>query len=178
MDAANLQRIYDDSGRPGARSFRTAARRQGADITQREAQQFVAQQSTSQVLQQRLPSDGRVSAAREDSRWQLDLLDFSKRKKQPGGHKYVLTAIDVFSRFVWVEKLTDKTDAQVLAAYRRIIGRNNNVHPKEVSTDLGREFGRDAADNHVGCHRWLAHLSLSYSCRDRGSARAARPKDS
>ena len=141
MDAANLQRIYDESGRPGARSFRTAARRQGANITTQEAQQFVARQSTSQVLQARLPSDGKVTAAREDSRWQLDLLDFSKRRRQPGGHKYALTAIDVFSRFVWVEKLTDKTDAQVLAAYRRIIGRNNNVHPKEVSVDLGTEFG-------------------------------------
>jgi len=136
-----LQRIYEEAGRPGARALRTRARREGTNVTTREAQDFVAQQSNSQVLQARLPSDGKVTAAREDSRWQLDLLDFSKRRRQPGGHKYVLTAIDVFSRFVWTEKLTDKTDAQTLGAYRRIIGRNNNTHPKEVSTDLGREFG-------------------------------------
>ena len=36
--------------------------------------------------------------------------------------------------------MTEKTDAQVLTAYRKIVGRNN-THPKEVSTDLGREFG-------------------------------------
>ena len=89
MDTARLQQIYEESGRPGARAFRTAARRAGANITTQEAQQFVAQQSTAQVLQGRLPSDGVVTASREDSRWQLDLLDFSKRKKQPGGHKYV-----------------------------------------------------------------------------------------
>ena len=93
MDTARLQTIYDESGRPGARAFRTAARRAGVAITTQEAQQFKAQQSTAQVLQGRLPSDGRVTASREDMRWQLDLLDFSKRKKQPGGHKYVLTAV-------------------------------------------------------------------------------------
>ena len=146
MDAANLQRIYNESGRPGARTFRTEARRKGVQITQREAQQFVAQQSTSQVLQARLPSDGRVTSAREDSRWQLDLLDFSGRKKQPGGYVFVLTAIDLYSRYVWAEKLipngTDqkKTAAQTLTAYRKIIARNRNEHPKEVSTDLGKEF--------------------------------------
>ena len=98
-------------------------------------------QSNAQVLQSRLPSDGKVTASREDVRWQADLLDYSKKKKQPGGFKYVLTVIDVFSRYVWTEKLTAKKDAKVLEAYRKIIGRNNNNHPKEVSTDLGKEFG-------------------------------------
>ena len=136
-----LQTIYEESGRPGARAFRTAARKKGENITTQEAQHFVAQQGTAQVLQGRLPSDGKVTASREDIRWQLDLMDFSKRTKQPGGHKYVLTALDVFSRFLYQVKITEKTDAQVLAAYRKIIGQNHNVHPKEVSTDLGKEFG-------------------------------------
>ena len=137
----DLQRIYDEAGRPGARVLRTAARRQGTNITTREAQDFVRQQSSAQVLSARLPSDGKVTASREDSRMQLDLLDFSKRRTQPGGHKYVLTAIDIFSRYLWAEKLTDRTDAQVLTAYRKIISRNNNIHPLEASFDLGREFG-------------------------------------
>ena len=102
MEAA-LQRIYEEAGRPGARALRTRARREGTNVTTREAQDFVAQQSNSQVLRARLPSDGKVTAAREDSRWQLDLLDFSKRRRQPGGHKYVLSAIDIYSRFVWTE---------------------------------------------------------------------------
>ena len=69
MDTARLQTIYDESGRPGARAFRTAARKGGQNITTQEAQQFVAQQGTAQVLQGRLPSDGVVTANREDSRW-------------------------------------------------------------------------------------------------------------
>ena len=141
MATARLQTIYEESGRPGARAFRTAARRGGENITQAEAQQFVSGQSNAQVLQGRLPSDGKVTASREDVRWQADLLDYSKKKKQPGGFKYVLTVIDVFTRYVWTERITAKKDAKVLEAYRKIIGRNNNNHPKEVSTDLGKEFG-------------------------------------
>ena len=36
-----LQTIYDDGGRPGAEAFRFQARRQGLNITLKEAQDFV-----------------------------------------------------------------------------------------------------------------------------------------
>ena len=136
----NLQQIYDDTGRPGASVFRNAARRKGVYITQAEARDFVAGQSVGQVAQQRLPSDGKVTAAKEDSRWQLDLLDFSKRRQQPGGHKYVLTVVDVFSRYLWAERMVEKTPQAALSAYRKVISQNNNKHPREVSSDLGQEF--------------------------------------
>ena len=136
----NMQQIYDESGRPGAAVFRNAARRKGVYITQAEARAFVAQQSVGQVAQQRLPSDGRVTSTGEDRRWQLDLLDFSKRRKQPGGHKYALTVVDVFTRYLWAERMTEKTPEAALAAYRKVIRKNGNRHPKEVSSDLGLEF--------------------------------------
>ena len=139
--AQRLQQIYEDAGRPGARAFRTAARRTGDDLTALEAQQFVRQQAGRQVLQQRLPSDGKVTASREDSRWQGDLIDFSKRPKQPTGHKYAMVVTDVLSRFQWLEPMKDKTDAEALRAYRRVVARNSNTSPKELSTDLGREWG-------------------------------------
>ena len=73
------QRLYEEAGKPGARAFRTYARRKGESITTQEAQQFVAQQAQGQVFQARLPSDGKVTASREDMRFQVDLLDFSRR---------------------------------------------------------------------------------------------------
>ena len=109
----DLERIYNDAGRPGARVLRTAARRNNLQITSREAQDFVRQQTSTQVLGKRSISDGKVTAFREESRWMMDLLDFSRRRAQPGGHKYLLTVIDIFSRFLWVERLTDRTDVQV-----------------------------------------------------------------
>ena len=63
---ARLQALYEEAGKPGARAFRTYARRRGEDLTSTEAQQFVAQQASGQVFAGRLPSDGKVTASRED----------------------------------------------------------------------------------------------------------------
>ena len=49
-----LQTIYNDGGRPGAETFRFQARRQGLNITLKEAQDFVKRQSMGQVFQGKL----------------------------------------------------------------------------------------------------------------------------
>ena len=45
-----LQRIWEDAGRPGAEEFRIAALLEGRRITSSEARNFVKQQSTQQVF--------------------------------------------------------------------------------------------------------------------------------
>ena len=77
MDTARLQTIYEEVGKPGARVFRTAARKKGQNITQAEAQEFVKKQAQGQVFASRLPSDGKVTASRADMRFQVDLLDIN-----------------------------------------------------------------------------------------------------
>jgi hypothetical protein len=71
---ARLTEIYNSVGKPGARVFRTAAKKKGYTLTQKEAIQFVAGQSSSQIFQNRINSDGKITASREGSRWQADLL--------------------------------------------------------------------------------------------------------
>ena len=138
---ATLQQLYEDAGKPGARAFRTYARKKGENITSAEAQEFVRKQAQGQVFQSRLPSDGKVAASRSDTRFQVDLLDFSRRasSQRGGASKYALTCVDVFSKEGWVEVMGDKTDAAAKEAMRKVI-RSNGVAPKEVSCDLGREF--------------------------------------
>ena len=139
---ARLQALYQEAGKPGARAFRTYARRRGEDLTSTEAQQFVAQQAEAQVFAGRLPSDGKVTASREDMRAQADVLDFSKRasSQRDGAAKYALTAIDVFTKELWVEVMQDKTDAETRNAMRKILSANGTPF-KEISVDLGNEFG-------------------------------------
>ena len=76
-----LQDIYDESGRPGAAAFRFAVRRAGLEISDADARAFVARQSVGQVFQGRIPSDGKIpGGGREGFSWQMDLIDFSKKK--------------------------------------------------------------------------------------------------
>lgn len=83
MDNDRLQQIYDDAGRPGAQAFRFAVRRAGLQISDAEAKAFVAKQSTGQIFQGRIPSDGKVpGGGREDMRWQMDLIGFLNVSKK------------------------------------------------------------------------------------------------
>ena len=135
-----LQTIWEEGGRPSALMLRTLARRQNVDITVRESQEFVAGQAGRQVLASKLPSNGKIQASREGIRWQIDLIDNSKKRRQPSGHRYIVVCIDSFSRFVFTEAIRDKRPETTLAAYRKIIARNSNKHPAELSLDRGGEW--------------------------------------
>ncbi len=75
-----MQQAYDDLGRPSAQKLLFALRRKGIHISESEAKDFIARQSTGQIFSGRLPSDGKVpGGGRDDMRWQMDLIDFSKR---------------------------------------------------------------------------------------------------
>ena len=105
------QSIYDEQGRPGADAFRFAVNRDGREpITTKEARDFVAKQSIGQVFRGYIPSDGKIlGGGREDQRWQMDLIDFSKRiEKINRGHKYVLVAVDNFDRTIFTEVMPSK----------------------------------------------------------------------
>ena len=142
MNNSKLQQIYDDSGRPGVQAFTFAVKRTGLQITSAESKTFVASQSSGQVFQGRIPSDGKiVGGGREAMRWQMDLIDFSKRiKKLNKNHKYVLVAVDNYNRQVFTHPMQNKTASATLDAFRVIIRANGNVMPKEITTDLGNEY--------------------------------------
>ena len=79
-----LQRINSGAGAPGARAFRDSARRTGIDMSAAESKAFVAQRSSRQVFKQRIASDGNIpSGGREDTRWQMDLIDFPRAQLNP-----------------------------------------------------------------------------------------------
>ena len=142
MDTERLQQIYDDAGRPGVQAFRFAVRRAGGTINEVEAKAFVAKQSTGQIFAGRVPSDGTISGGgREDMRFQIDLIDFSRRiRKLSGQHRYVLVAVDNYNRQVFTQPMQSKSAQETLEAFRKIIRANGNIMPKEITADLGNEF--------------------------------------
>ena len=119
-----LQEIYDDQGRPGAESFRFAVRRKGLEISEADARAFVAKQSIGQVFQGSIPSDGVVpGGGRDDHRWQMDLIDFSKKiEKINQGHKYVLVAVDSFDRTIFTQAMPGKSAQNTLLFVHGTLG--------------------------------------------------------
>lgn len=63
----------------------------------------------------------------------------SALSQQNDGYKYLLTCIDVLTKYAWVKPLKTKTAHEVTEAFREIL-HSGRGKPKAVSSDKGKEF--------------------------------------
>ena len=73
-----------------------------------------------------------------DSQWQADLVDLQSLSQWNRGYKYLLTCIDVLSKFAWVVPLKTKTGKELVAAFKEIFRQGRK--PEKLQTDAGTEF--------------------------------------
>ena len=64
---------------------------------------------------------GRVNVNSIDEIWAADLIDLQAFSKDNNGIKYLLTVIDIFSKFVWIVPLKRKTAQKVANTLSRIL---------------------------------------------------------
>mgnify|MGYP002144364721 CR=1 FL=1 len=76
-----------------------------------------------------------------DYLWQADLVDMTHLANQNDGYRYLLTVIDVFSKFAFVVALKKKNATSVTEAFESIFARGRK--PLKLQTDKGREFVND-----------------------------------
>ena len=70
---------------------------------------------------------------------QIDLIDISAYAKSNDGNRFLLTAIDVFSRYAYCQPLRRKDGKTVTAAFKVILDQMTTI-PKYLQSDKGREF--------------------------------------
>jgi hypothetical protein len=73
-----------------------------------------------------------------DHQGQADLVDLGKLASYNKGFKYLLTCIDVLSRYAWVVPLKDKTGKTLKDAFQVIF--KSGRQPIHLQTDKGTEF--------------------------------------
>ena len=56
-----------------------------------------------------------------DEQWMSDLIEVVNMSKQNRGFKYLLTVVDVFSKYAWVEPQKNKTGQAVTEAFEKIL---------------------------------------------------------
>ena len=66
-----------------------------------------------------------------------DLIDMYAFSKENNGIKYLLTVIDIFSKFVWIIPLKRKAEQEVANAFSMIF---KERRPNKMWIDKGREF--------------------------------------
>ena len=74
-----------------------------------------------------------------DEVWNADLVEMQAFSKFNRGVRYLLTVIDVFSKYGWMLPLKDKTGKSVADAFKEIFKKSKRK-PENLWTDKGREF--------------------------------------
>ena len=85
-----------------------------------------------------------------DSMWDMDLMDMASLSKDNDGYKYVLVAIDIFSRVVFCQPVQSKKGSDMVAALRQIL--SGSRHPRSVRSDLGMEFRSKEVNKYLQGH--------------------------
>lgn len=75
-----------------------------------------------------------------DDQWELDLVEMIPFSRHNNRCKYILTCIDVLSKYAWARRLKNKSASEVTAAFQQILRSSPHRKPRTVRTDRGREF--------------------------------------
>lgn len=139
-----LTSVYYDPQHPASFSGPTKlykiAKAAGKKITHKEISEWLRKQETYTLhrrLRRKFPRN-RVVVGGYMQQWDADLMDMSNVSKYNGGITYVLVAIDIFSRYLFVEPLKTKNGKEVAKAFASIFAKGNK--PFKIRTDKGSEF--------------------------------------
>ena len=80
----------------------------------------------------------RVYSSFRDNIWGVDLADMQSLSKYNKGIKYLLCAVDLFSKYAWVVPLIDIRGISIVNAFQKIISKRCKLNKTWV--DQGDEF--------------------------------------
>ena len=80
----------------------------------------------------------KVYSSFKDNIWGVDLADMQSLSKYNKGIKYLLCAIDLFSKYAWIIPLKDKKGTSIINAFQKIISKR--IKPSKIWVDQGSEF--------------------------------------
>lgn len=139
-----LSRLYYELGSPYAYSslntLHSAVKKYG--ISKNQVHEWLIHQDSYTLHRKANRNGGRrrkVFVRHIDDQWSADLCDMSNVSDVNDGVKYMLTVVDVFSKFAWVEPVKNKSGTAVTNAFKAILRRTQR-RPRLVESDNGKEF--------------------------------------
>ena len=139
-----LHAIYYDPSKPGSyggvSNLLKTARKKLPTLQRTQVEEWLQRQPTYTLHKPVLYKFPRrqVVVGGIDHQWQADLADVSTISKHNEGYTFLLTCIDVFSKYAWAIPLKRKTGQSVAEAFETIFSRGRK--PLALQTDQGKEF--------------------------------------
>ena len=97
---------------------------------------------------------------------QIDLVDIQNLSQANDNYKYLLTAIDSFTRFGFCEPLRNKQSSSVLEGFKKVL-KIAKEYPDTILSDSGTEFTNKnflkfCSDNSIKCFRSYTSIHAPY----------------
>ena len=100
----------------------------------------------------------------KDNIWGVDLADMQSLSRKNKGIKYLLCAIDLYSKYAFVIPLKDKKGISIVNAFNKII-KQSNGKPNKIWVDQGGEFYNNVFE------KWLSDNDIiMYSTYNEGKS--------
>ena len=85
-------------------------------------------------------------SAFKDKIWSADLADMKLISRYNKRIRFLLCAIDIFSKYAWIVPLKDKKGIGIVAAFQSIL-KQSNRKPSKIWVDKGFEFYNTSCKN-------------------------------
>ena len=87
----------------------------------------------------------RVIPLFKDETWSADLIDKSSLSKYNNNYKFILTVIDIFTKYAWAIPLNNKSGLSITNGFKTILSEGSQVgsesrKPEKLWVDRGSEF--------------------------------------
>ena len=141
-----LNAIYHNPQDPGSLGGIARLARRASQLSITKDRQIIREYlETQRAYSYHKPAQKRYSRNRTivsgiDAQWQADLADMQSLSEDNDGVKYLLTCIDVFSKYAWVVPVKDKSTKTMLLALDQLMALAAPRIPKKLQTDKGTEF--------------------------------------
>ena len=140
-----LEEIYNDASQPGSLSglenFYRVLKSKKIKIKRPELKNWLSTQNVytrHKPIVKQFPRNQVITRGIDDL-WQIDLADLQKISKFNDYNRYLVTCIDVFSKFAWVVPIKNKKSDTVLEAFKFIVN-SSGRKPNFLQSDQGTEF--------------------------------------
>ena len=87
----------------------------------------------------------RIIPLYKDETWSADLIDKSSLSKYNNNYKFILTVIDIFTKYAWAIPLKNKSGLSITNGFKLVLGENPQGssqprQPEKLWVDRGSEF--------------------------------------
>jgi transposase InsO family protein len=144
-----MEKIYYDPRHPASLGGVNRLQQATRDI---ETKKWLASQrvySLHKPIRRKFPTR-RTRTSHFAAQYQADLNDMIAYSSVNKGFQYILTVVDVFSRYAWAQPLKQKTGKNLVAAFKKIF--STAPAPNYLQTDRGKEFENSVFQSFLRSH--------------------------